>query len=238
MCWFIVDPKTGEYGEHVKTPSRGDTNTLYLHGLAFDSFFDIRWAFELFLAPHPRPPFEDLVAFVVDGWIPESFHFLMGPELGQHHQAIQDFWKSWDNGDDGYLAVIGRPMLRAEKYWLVEHLLRRLAVGREQFYEGKALTREEWLVDWRSWDGVRWKDVRWARVRVFSDGTADAWCRGLGLMGYDTEEDARRELEAAGYSAWEELEDRHFLGAVPPPPAPPQGQEDDKAAPFRYRKEY
>lgn len=236
MCWFIIDPKTGRYGRHVKKPSH--RNKLYLHNLAFDAFFDIGWAFEQFLAPHPRPPFDDLVAFVIDGHIPASLRERLGPELDAHYRAFQQFWASWDTGEDGYPALLGRPMLREEKYWLLEHWLRRQAVGREQFYAGKTVEREEWLVNGRAWDGERWKADCWGRLRVFSDGTADAWCPGLGVMAYDTEEGARRELESARYSAWDVLEEHLFHGEVPAPPTPAREQLKQQletgGGPFRY----
>ncbi|MCE9560798.1 MAG: hypothetical protein K8U57_01960 [Planctomycetes bacterium] len=243
-CWFEIDPQTGEQRRQVERPAPGPGRTLYLQNGAFDAFFDIAWAFRSFLAPHPRPPFEDLVAFVVDGTIPTSMMPLVGADLAQHRKAIQDFWAGWDQGEEGYPTLVGRPMLRDEKYWLVEDWLRCLAVGREQFYAGKTLYHEEWLVDWRAWDGKRkrWTKGRQGRLRIFTDGTADAWCPGLGLLGFDTEQAARDELGAAGYGEWEEIKtwftklgDDH--DAVTDPPAPPVAQADDPRQPFRYQKE-
>ncbi|MBN9121555.1 MAG: hypothetical protein J0I06_20800 [Planctomycetes bacterium] len=242
MCWFIVDPETGEHEQHIETANQVQEGKVYAPNGFFDGFFDAAWAFEWFLASHPRPPFEDLVAFVVDGHIPASLHDRIGPELDRHHRAIRDYWEYLDSSPDGYREFIGRPMRREEKYWLVEHWLRRLAVGSEQFYAGKAVEREEWLVNWRAREKDDWRGDCWGRLRIFSDGTADAWCPGLGLMGYDTEEDARRELGASGHSTWEELNEGLFHGRVPPPSDSLREQTRQQlnamSEPFRYRKEY
>ncbi len=237
MCWFVIDSGTGKHLDQVDMPTPGDQR-LYLHNLALDSFFDTAGAFEQFLAPHSRPPFEDLVSFVVDGVTPKSMAPLAGPKLDRHRKAIQNFWTGWDAGEDGYEALLGRPMLREEKYWLVHEWLCRLAVGREQFYEGKTVRREQWLVDWRGWDGQRWKRKCRGRLRVFSDGSADAWYPAVGVSAFDKEEDARRHLDAAGFGVWEEI--KAWLGLLggPDPPAPPVSQADDTKGPFRYRGEY
>jgi hypothetical protein len=236
MCWFIIDPKTGRYGRHVKTPSRrGDK--LYIHNLAFDSFFDIGWAFQRFLAPHRRPPFDDLVAFIIDGESPKSLLRLPKKELAFHQNAFKQFWDSWNKGEEGYEALLGRPMLREERYWLLQHWIRRLAVGREQFYEGKRVVREEWLVNWSAWDGKRWGEQCYGRLRVFSDGSADAWYRGIGLLGYDNEVSARRELEQARFSAWGDILNEMAMFPrlqCPAPPPPSAKQRDDSKEPFQY----
>jgi hypothetical protein len=234
MCWFVIDPQTGEHLRQVEKPARGRERTLYLHNLALDGFFDTLWGFHAFLAHHPRPPFEDLVAFAVDGTIPESMMPLVGPDLSRFHQAMQDFWAGWDEGEEGYRAFLGRPMFREEKYWLIHSWLRRMAVGREQFYAGKAVRSEEWLVDWRAWDGRRWGPECWGRLRVFSDGTADAWYPGVGVLGYDNVDAARHELSQTGYHDWEELKARFPKKPWTAPPAPLVAQADDSAEPFRY----
>lgn len=53
---------------------------------------------------------------------------------------------------------------------------------REEFYRGKQIVREEWFVN----DDL----VSWARLRVFSDGMADAWSYGQ-LWGFVNEACAR-----------------------------------------------
>jgi hypothetical protein len=125
----VIDPQTGEHLRQVEKPVPGHELTLYLHNLALDAFFDVLWAFKEFLAHHPRPPFGDLVAFVVDGTIPQSMMPLIGPDLSRLRQAMQDYWGNWDNGEDGYLALLGRRMLREEKYWLVQTVGRGSALG-------------------------------------------------------------------------------------------------------------
>lgn len=234
MCWFIIDPRTGRHLQQVDQPTPGREPTLYLHNLALDGFFDVLWAFQEFLARHPRPPFEDLVEFVVDGAIPQSMMSLVGPDLSQLRQAMQDYWSNWDEGEDGYRALVGRPMLRDEKYWLVQTWLRRMAVGREQFYAGKVVQSEEWLVDWRAWDGHQWDADSLGRLRVFSDGSADAWMPSVGVLGYDNVNAARRELGQAGYHRWDELQTRFPEKGWAVPPTPPVEKADDPSEPFRY----
>ncbi len=236
MCWFEICPRTGRHLRQLDRPDPGRPRGLYLHDLALDTFFDPLWDFQVFLAPHARPPFEDLISFVVDGKIPESMMPLVGVELARHHQAMQGFWAGWDRAEDGYPALLGRPMRRREKYWLVEPWVRRMAVGREEFYAGKEASRVEWLVNWRDWlhfDG-RWGDRCWGRLRVFTDGTADAWSGGVGLLGFDAEGGARSMLGEAGFQAWEAI--ASWLGdeCPPPPPAPPAAEADDPKGPFRY----
>ncbi len=90
MCWFAICPRTGKRLERVEKPVADRKRTLYLHDGAFDAFFDTGWAFREFLAPHPRPPFEDLVAFVVDGTIPESLMPLVGRIAGAGRRGARD----------------------------------------------------------------------------------------------------------------------------------------------------
>src|SRR3954462_15098996 len=120
MCWFVISPRTGKHLRQVDKPVPGPERTLYLQNGAFDVFFDTAWDFKEFLALYSRPPFKDLVAFVVDGKIPESMMPLLGLGLAEHHKAMQDFWAGWNEGEEGYPALLGRPMLRQEKYWLVQ----------------------------------------------------------------------------------------------------------------------
>ncbi len=233
MCWFIIDPKTGDYGEHVKKPTPG--SNLYLHNLAFDSFFDTRYAFERFLSSYSRPSFEDFVAFVIDGEVRDSFRHIPREELLDHQRAMQEFWAVCDEGADGYPALLGRSMLREEKYWLVQHWLRRMAIGREQFYGGKAVVREEWFFRWGYPEDRKWRAGDYGRLRTFSDGTADAWSSRIGLRGYGDEAGARRELSEVGYCPWEEIENRLFDGRFLPEPPPPSAfAMDDSNEPFRY----
>lgn len=238
MFWWVISPRTGKRLRQVEKPVPGAERTLYLHDGAFDAFFDTAWDFKTFLAPYPRPPFKDLVAFVVDGKIPESMMNLVGGELAHHHKAMQDFWASCNEGEEGYPALLGRPMLRQEKYWLVHGWLRRLAVGREQFYAGKTVQRQEWFVNWRGWEGQQWNDRCQGRLRVFSDGSADAWIPGLGLLAYDNEVAARRELGAAGYQTWDELMAWPPGQKLPVPPAPRPAVVEDLKGPFVYEGEY
>lgn len=234
MCWFVIDPQTGEYLRPVEKPVPGQEPTLYLHNLHLDAFHDALWAFQEFLARHPRPPFADLITFVVDGTVPSSMRALPSPDLARHYWAVRDFWAGCDDAEAGYRALLGRPMRREEKYWLVQKWVRLMAVGREQFYAGKAVEREEWLVDWRVWDGEHWGPDSRGRLRVFSDGTADAWCPGVGLIGFGNADAARRELGQAGYREWEELQEQYPDKAWTGPPAPPVEQADDPTEPFRY----
>jgi hypothetical protein len=62
---------------------------------------------------------------------------------------------------------------------------------REEFYRGKQVVREEWFVHD---DDL----VSWARLRVFSDGTADAWEHGQ-LWGFVSEACARFSIREGRY---------------------------------------
>ncbi len=113
--------------------------------------------------------------------------------------------------------------------------VRLMAVGREQFYSGKTVAREEWFFKWGHREDRKWRAEDCGRLRVFSDGTADAWLPGIGLCGYSGEEGARRELSAARYRPWEEIENQLFGGQFLPEPPPPSAFAlDDSNEPFRY----
>lgn len=62
---------------------------------------------------------------------------------------------------------------------------------RDEFYRGKQVVREEWFVH----DGDL---LSWARLRVFSDGTADAWEHGQ-LWGFVNEACARFSIREGRY---------------------------------------
>jgi len=109
-----------------------------------------------------------------------------------------------------------------------------LTIGREQFYAGKTVAREEWLVSAGHYFDNRWGEGCWGRLRVFSDGTADAWISGIGSLGYDDEESARRELSQAKFFPWEDVRERPYSGRLPEPPPPPVGEADDPSQPFLY----
>lgn len=55
-------------------------------------------------------------------------------------------------------------------------------MSKEQFYSGKEVAIVEWWVGWPS----KPDDPRWARLRVFTDGTADACLSGgRALYGFE-----------------------------------------------------
>ena len=130
-----------------------------------------------------------------------------------------------------YLAA--RCCVRRNTGWL-RPCVRCMAVGREQFYQGKTIAYEVWLVDRHYYEDRQWRDGCYGRLRVFSDGTADAWW-AAGLFGFSDETLARRELSGAKYRPWEEIENELFDGHFLPEPPPPSAFTlDDSDVPFRY----
>lgn len=213
MCWFIIDPNTGRHLRHVRQPvKKGDK--LYLNDLISDGMHDQAWHFHELLAEHPtRPPLEDLASFVIEGQIPASFESLSQRKLKTHQTAFKRFWAG---ADPAYQEFLGRPASRQEKYWTSHSYLWRMAIGKDHFYANKIVRYEEWLL--HDLFVVR-GSLTWARLRVFNDATAETW-DSTGLMGFDSEEMARRYLGESHY--------------VPKGAKPPTAKAESPKARFRY----
>jgi hypothetical protein len=95
-------------------------------------------------------------------------------------------------------------------------------VTEEDFYRGKRVVYEEWFVNDLDL-------VTWARLRVFDDGTADAWEFGA-LAGFENEGYARHMIAEGHYVDSRELAS---LGEVPRCD-PPIARASAAGQPFRY----
>ena len=107
-------------------------------------------------------------------------------------------------------------------------------IDKHSFYEGKPLKEVEW---WISWAAL--PDVSWARLRVFSDGSADAAFDESTVYGFNDRKYAGYFLGEDEYSPISELEDEDQkrlpteLAALSPP-----SWSDTDAAKFTYLGEY
>jgi hypothetical protein len=108
-------------------------------------------------------------------------------------------------------------------------------MDKADFYRGKHVVSVEWWLD----DGALPSQV-WARLRVFSDGTADAcWQEGTTLYGFSSRKFAGYFLAEDEYRPFDHLEDedlREFgltKSAIAPPLWP-----DPEEQPFSYKGTY
>jgi hypothetical protein len=78
-------------------------------------------------------------------------------------------------------------------------------MNKHSFYEGKTLTKVEWWLSYCS----EYPDLLWARLRVFSDGSADAAFEELKVYGFDSREYASYFLSEDEYTSFELTEILH-----------------------------
>ncbi len=89
MCWFLVDPETGQHVRRVSKPVKSGGERVYVNDLVSDALHHTAWHFHEFLARYPtRPPLEDLATFVVEGSIPTSFRGFNRQKLKAHQAAF------------------------------------------------------------------------------------------------------------------------------------------------------
>jgi hypothetical protein len=107
-------------------------------------------------------------------------------------------------------------------------------VDKHSFYEGKTLKEVEW---WISWAAL--PDLYWARLRVFSDGSADAAFDESAVYGFNDRKYAGYFLGEDEYSPVGELEDkdRKRVPVEVKELSPPLWIES-KAVKFKYLGEY
>lgn len=68
---------------------------------------------------------------------------------------------------------------------LLSHIRKRFgSIDKHSFYEGKALEKVEWWLSYCS----EYPDLAWARLRLFSDGSADAAFEESKVYGFDSRE--------------------------------------------------
>lgn len=102
------------------------------------------------------------------------------------------------------------------------------------FYDGKTVVEVEWWVSYCS----EYPDLSWARLRVFSDGSADAAFEERKLYGFDSREYAGYFLgedEYVPFNSMDELAPE--IGAKQSDVSPPSW-DDDPHAEFKYLGTY
>lgn len=176
-----------------------------------------------------RPSLKDLIAFFVDGQVAASIAKLDPKEVNRSQRAVATLWKV---ADREYRQRIGRKATRLERYWIAYPEIRRMAMSRRKFYTGKTVRCEEWFL--YDMDLMNNKHT-WARLRVFSDGTADAWIAGS-LAGFEDEQSAQIFIGEEHYVTSDTLRAMpEFASLVP---AGPPSKQSDALAPFRYYEKW
>lgn len=226
-CWYEIDPDTGDEirfaGEKPDDPCK-----CYFDDGWVDAIRDEAWSFHEYISAFPRPSLDDLAAFVIDGDVPPSFSRFETAKIEGANEAFEAFW---DGVDAEFAESFSRPATRAERYWIAKPELDRMAIGREQFYAGKQVAREEWLLyDFDLMDDTH----TWARLRVFDDGTADVLTSKLAV--FDDERSARTYVGEQHFADLAALRSMPEYAAKVPGTTP--SETDDTAVPFRYFGEW
>ncbi|MBD2090605.1 hypothetical protein H6F67_12145 [Microcoleus sp. FACHB-1515] len=108
-------------------------------------------------------------------------------------------------------------------------------MDKRSFYAGKTVVKVEW---WLS-NCSPYPDLYWARLRVFSDGSADAAWAESQVYGFDREEYAGYFLSEDEYMRFDSMdeEDEADIGVKKSEISPPAWQSDESAA-FEYLGTY
>ena len=222
--WYEVDPSTGEL---VRWMDEGETPSPEKYYLAEDwPVSEALWDFHEMISQRGRPPSEDIIAFIVDGQVPDSFRMLDQLVVEKTGRELAEMW---ENMDEEYSEVLGRDPHRIEKYWVAYPEISKMVIGREKFYAGKSVQREEWSL--YDHDFLFKNKQTWGRLRTFDDGSADAW-KENGLFGFDNEQSASHFLGEAHYSSLDKL--RGMPKYAPKVPQKPPTDLNDDSQPFRY----
>lgn len=186
MCWYRIDPQTGEIGDRLgDNLDQLDPEYLYFNEGWSESIGESLYEVHSLLAPHERPPIEDIFELVIDCVVPRSVAVL---ELDEQRlrAALEELQDCWVGAVEEYTSVLGRPPTPKERALIVRDDVRKIAIGLEQFTSRKKVEFDVWYRH----------DIEpsWARLRVYSDGTADIWRDGA-LLGFEAEQDARHFIE-------------------------------------------
>ncbi len=105
------------------------------------------------------------------------------------------------------------------------------SVDKHSFYEGKTLAQVEWWLSYCS----EYPDLAWARLRVFSDGSADAAFDASKVYGFDERRFASYFLSEDEYLPFDSMDeqDEADIGAKKADISPPSWI-DDARAKFEY----
>lgn len=109
------------------------------------------------------------------------------------------------------------------------------SIDKHSFYKGKTIAKVEW---WLS-NCSEYPDLAWARLRVFSDGTADAAFEESKLYGFDSREYASYFLSEDEYISFESMDpqDKTDSSLKKSEVSPPSWAEDTRAD-FKYLGTY
>jgi hypothetical protein len=112
--------------------------------------------------------------------------------------------------------------------------LLRPAIGSTTFYEGKMVTEVEWWISYV----CKSPELYWGRLRVFSDGTADAAFDEETVYGFDDRRFAGYFLAEDEYTPFEALDgdDEVSIGASRSQLSPPMWKEQPSR--FKYLGTY
>jgi len=107
-------------------------------------------------------------------------------------------------------------------------------VDKRSFYFGKTITKVEWWISC----ACEYPDLYWGRLRVFSDGTADAAFDEAKVYGFDDPDSAGYFLSEDEYMRFEGMdeEDAKEIGINPLETSPPAWRTDEFA--FEYLGTY
>ena len=106
--------------------------------------------------------------------------------------------------------------------------------SKAEFYKGKTITEVEW---WMSY-ACQYPELYWGRLRVLSDGSADAAFDEANVYGFDNREYAGHFLAEDEYTPFATLaaEDEEMSGATASQMSPPNWS--DTSAKFKYLGTY
>jgi hypothetical protein len=92
-------------------------------------------------------------------------------------------------------------------------------IDAKKFYSGKTLTKVEWWISWV----CHYPELYWGRLRVFSDGTADAAFDETDVYGFDDAKYAGYFLGEDEYRPFANLdpEDEEYIGLKAADMTPP-----------------
>ncbi len=119
---------------------------------------------------------------------------------------------------------------------MMSHVRKRFgSVDKRSFYEGKTLAEVEWWLSYCS----EYPDLSWARLRTFSDGTADAAFDESKVYGFDERKYAGYFLREDEYMPLISMDEQDEAGlGVKKAEVSPPTWKNDATAEFEYLGTY